>query len=282
MSNALFFKAANSKEACALLSKYGKKAKVLAGGTDLMASVNRRLLSPEVVISIGDAALNYIKANGKNLIIGATTSHTEIIRSAVVKEKAPLLAEAVRHIGSPAIRNMGTIGGNLANASPAGDAATALLALGANLKLISSRGKREVNIDKFFLGPGKTVLKSDELLQEVSIPIQDGGSKWAWYKLGKRKADICSVVSVAIALQMDKGICKKARITLGAVAPTPLLAKKAGALLEKKKPDEALIEQVAKVAAEETTPIDDVRGTAWYRRKVSEVLVKRLLKQILV
>jgi len=282
MSNALFFKATNSKEACALLSKYGKKAKVLAGGTDLMAAINRRLLSPEVVISIGDVGLNYIKVDGKNLIIGATTSHTEIIRSAVVKEKAPLLAEAVRHIGSPAIRNMGTIGGNLVNASPAGDAATALLALGAKLKLISARGGRDVSIDEFFLGPGKTVLKPDELLQEVSIPIQGAGSKWAWYKLGKRKADICSVVSIAVALQMDKGICKKARITLGAVAPTPLLAKKAGALLEKKKSDEALIEQVAKVAAEETTPIDDVRGTAWYRRKVSEVLVKRLLNQILV
>lgn len=280
MVNALFYKATDLKEACDLLSQYGERARILAGGTNLMVAVNRKSLSPEVVISIGNSGLDYIKAEGDNLVIGAATNHTEIARSALVRERAPLLAEVVKSIGSPAIRNMGTIGGNLANASPAADAAVALLALGAKLKLVSADGERVIDVETFFTGPGETVLQPNELLQEVSIPSQRAGSKSAWHKLGKRKAIVCSVVSVAVALQMNNGTCTQGRIALGAVAPTPLLAKRAGSLLEGRKLDGALIEEAAKTASEETSPIDDVRATAWYRRKVSEVLVKRLLNQI--
>ena len=281
MASALFYKAAELKEACALLSKYGKRAKILAGGIDVMAAVNRKLLSPEIVISISSSGLDYIKAEGDSLVIGSTTTHSEIVRSALVQEKTPLLVEMTKQIGSPAIRNMGTIGGNLVNASPAADTGTSLLALGARLKLVSASGERDVAVEGFFTGPGETVLESNEILKEVVIPSQNADSRWAWYKLGKRKADICSVVSVAVALEMDGNICRLARIALGAVAPIPLLARQAGGLLEGKKPDEALIEKVAKTASEETTPIDDVRATAWYRRKVSETLVKRLLDQVL-
>lgn len=280
MVNALFYKATDLKEACDLLSQYGEKASILAGGTNLMVTVNRKLLSPEVVISIGSSGLDYIKTDGDNLVIGAATNHTEIARSALVRERAPLLVEVVKSIGSPAIRNVGTIGGNLVNASPAADTAVALLALNAKLKLVSADGERDIDVETFFTGPGETVLQPNELLQEVSIPSQRTGSKSAWHKLGKRKAMVCSVVSVAIALQIDNGICTQARIALGAVAPTPLLAKRAGSLLEGKRLDGTLIEKAAKTASEETSPIDDVRATAWYRRKVSEVLVKRLLNQI--
>ncbi len=280
MVNALFYKATDLKEACDLLSQYGERARILAGGTNLMVAVNRKSLSPEVVISIGSSGLDYIKAEGDNLVIGAATNHTEIARSALVRERAPLLVEVVKSIGSPAIRNVGTIGGNLVNASPAADAAVALLALGAKLKLVSADGERVIDVEAFFTGPGETVLQPNELLQEVSIPSQRAGSKSAWHKLGKRKAIVCSVVSVAVALQIDNGTCTQGRIALGAVAPTPLLAKRAGSLLEGRKLDGALIEEAAKTASEETSPIDDVRATAWYRRKVSEVLVKRLLNQI--
>ena len=281
MASALFYKAAELKEACALLSQYGERAKILAGGIDVMAAVNRRLLSPEIVISISSSGLDYIKAEGDSLVIGATTTHSEIVRSALVQEKTPLLVEVTKQIGSPAIRNMGTIGGNLVNASPAADTAIGLLTLGARLKLVSASGERDVAVEGFFTGPGETVLESNEILKEVSISFQNADSRWAWYKLGKRKADICSIISVAVALDMDGNICRLARIALGAVAPIPLLARQAGGLLEGKKPDEALIEKVAKTASEETTPIDDVRATAWYRRKVSETLVKRLLDQVL-
>ena len=281
MANTLFYRAADLKEACALMAQYERRARILAGGTDLMVAINRRLLLPEVLVYIGNCGLDYIRVEGKSLIIGAMTNHDSILRSALVKEKAPLLVEATRHIGSPSIRNMGTIGGNLVNASPAADAGTALLALGAKLNLVSVSGVRQVKVEEFFTGPGKTVLKPGEILQEVLIPPQNENSRWAWYKLGKRKSDICSVISVAISLEIEGNLCRYARIALGAVAPVPLLAKRAGSLLEGHNIDNTLITKAAKAASEETTPIDDVRATAWYRRKVSENLVKRLLSQIL-
>jgi CO/xanthine dehydrogenase FAD-binding subunit len=118
------------------------------------------------------------------------------------------------------------------------------------------------------------------MVKEIIVPIQKAGSGWRWYKLGQRKADVCGAVSVAVTVQMDNGTCSRARIALGAVAPKPLLARKAAAVLEGKRPDGRLIEEAANVAAEETTPIDDGRSTAWYRKKVSGVLVKRLLSEI--
>ena len=259
---------------------YGGKAHILAGGTDLMSKANRRLIRPEVLIYIGDSGLDYIRRDGNHVVIGATTSFTKIIDSSLVREKAPLLAEAARNIGSVAIRNMGTIGGNLANGSPAADSATALLAMGANLRVISPNGEKTVGSEAFFVGPGKTLLQSDELLQEVIIPFQEERSKWAYRKLGRRQANTLSVVSVAISLQMNSSTCHSVRIALGAVAPVPMLALKAGVLMEGKPLNGELIERVAGVAAEEINPIDDVRATAWYRRRACGALIKRLLTEL--
>jgi CO/xanthine dehydrogenase FAD-binding subunit len=280
MADVEFFKAADMKEACELLSKYGAKATVLAGGTDVMVFVNRGQLSPEVLVSIGDIGLNYIKTEDGHLIIGATTTHTEICKSEAVLKNVPLLAEACSQIGSSAIRNMGTVGGNLVTASPAADSAAALIALEAEVKLVSTKGERTVPVDSFFTGPGETIRKPDELLLEVIIPFQSSKTKWGWYKLGQRKADVCGAISAAIALQMGNGTCKKARIVLGAVAPVPLLTQKASAMLEGKKLDDALIQKAATAAAEETNPIDDWRATAWYRKRGSGAIVKRLLEKI--
>jgi carbon-monoxide dehydrogenase medium subunit len=280
MENAQFHNPANLAEACALLSQHGARAKILAGGTDLMVAVNRKLMSPEVLVFIGNVGLDYIKSKGDSLILGAAVTNAEVAKATVVRQKAPLLAQACGSIGSSAIRNMGTIGGNLCNASPAADAAAALMALGADLKLVSSRGERNVDVADFFTGPGETVLQPDEMVKEIIVPIQKADCGWRWYKLGQRKADVCGAVSVAVTVQMENGTCSRARIVLGAVAPKPLLARKAAAVLEGKRPDGGLIEQAANVAAEETSPIDDGRSTAWYRKKVSGVLVKRLLSEI--
>lgn len=279
MTEGGFYKATSPQEACDLLAQHGN-ARLLAGGTDLMVAVNEREFSPEALIYIGDSGLNYIKTDGDNLLIGAATSFTEIMDSDLVKEKAPLLGEAVSQIGSVAIRNVGTIGGNLGTASPAADSAPALLALGANLKLVSKDGERVVAVEDFFTGPGETVLKSNELIQEVIVPVQENGASWAYRKLGKRRAQTLSVVSAAIYCPMDGGQCRGVRIALGAVAPTPMLASEASGLLEAKKLDDKLIEDAAKSAAGATNPIDDVRGTAWYRRRAAEALVKQLLGQI--
>jgi CO/xanthine dehydrogenase FAD-binding subunit len=275
-----FFKANDPREACELLARYKAEARILAGGTDLMVGVHKRKLAPKVLVYIGECGLNYIKAENNNLVIGAATPFAEIMRSPLVKEKAPLLAETVSHIAGPAIRNVGTIGGNLANASPAADSATALLALGAGLKLISKEGERTVDCNSFFLGPDQTVLKPGELIREVTVPVQAAGSKWAYRKMGKRKAQSLSIASVAVYCQPDGGVCRDIRIALGAVAPTPILATKAAALLQGKRIDANLIEKAAKTAADETSPIDDVRSSAWYRRRAVEAMVKQLLGQI--
>jgi carbon-monoxide dehydrogenase medium subunit len=245
-----------------------------------MVEVNERLFSPDVLIYIGDAGLNYIKAEGDSLIIGAATPYAEIMDSEIVKQKAPLLAEVVSHIGSPAIRNVGTIGGNLGTASPAACSAVGLLGLGASVKLVSKGGERMVPIEDFFTGPGETVRKPDEFIQEIVVPVQEKGAGWAYRKIGKRKAQTLAVVSAAVYCPLDDGKCRGARIALGAVAPTPMLAKKAAALLEGKKLDSRLIEDAAKSAAEATSPIDDQRSSAWYRRRATQALVKELLMKI--
>jgi len=280
MAEGQFFKATDPQEACDLLAQYGGKARLLAGGTDLMVAVNQRQLSPEVLVYLGDSGLNYINSESDNLVIGAATPFTDIMGSNLAREEAPLLAEVISHIASPAIRNVGTIGGNLANGSPAADSATALLALGASLKLVSKAGERVVAVEEFFTGPGETTLEPTELIQEVIIPKKAGGAKWAYRKLGKRKAQTLSIVSVAICCPLDGGQCQGTRIALGAVSPTPILATEASAILEGKALDEKLIDAAAKAAADATNPVDDVRGSAWYRRRATEALVKQLLAQI--
>jgi len=279
MAGGEFFRASGVEEALALLARYEGKAQVLAGGTDVMVKVNRRLLSPEALIYIGDAGLSYIREQDAQIVIGAATPLADIVGSPLVQQKLPLLAQAVRSIGSPAVRNSGTLGGNLANASPAADSAVALLALGASLKLVSQQGQRTIDCASFFTGPGQTVLKPSELLQEIIVPVPAASMRWGYRKLGRRQADTLSVVSAAVCAEMAAGRCSWARIALGAVAPTPLLAK-AASLLAGQAPSPALIERVAKAVAEETSPIDDVRASAWYRRQATEALVKGLLGRI--
>lgn len=280
MANGEFHLAADKKEACALLSQYGQRARVLAGGTDLMVAVNQRQVPLEAVVFIGRAGLNYIECEEDTLRIGATTTHTEIAGSPIARERAPLLSEAVRSIGSPAIRNMGTIGGNIANASPGADGAASLLALGARVKLVSVRGERIVDLDKFFLDIGATVLEPDELLTEVIVPTQGAASKWTWHKLGQRKASVCAVISLAIALQLEGGTCSRARIALGTVAPTPFLAREAGEMLEGRALNPALIDEAARAASEALPDRDGLRASAWYRRRICEVLIRRFFSNL--
>ncbi len=273
-----FYSATSVSEVCDLLAKYGDKARLLAGGTDLMVLINRRLLLPPVLIYIGDSGLNYIKQDGSNLVIGAGTTFTEIVKSDLANQKAPVLARAVKMAGSPAIRNAATLGGNLANASPAADGAVAILALGAKLKLVSKAGERWVNSADYFVGPGQTVIKPDELLQEVVIPAQPEGAKMGYRKLGQRKAEICAVVSVAIVVEAKNGSYGKATMAMGSVAPKPILIKAADQLAGQKRGDAALIQHVADAAAAEAQPIDDIRASAWYRRKASSAIVKQTLE----
>ncbi|UCG12898.1 MAG: xanthine dehydrogenase family protein subunit M, partial [Deltaproteobacteria bacterium] len=256
---------------------HGDRATVLAGGTDLVPRINYYELKPDVLLYIGALSLDYIKEEEGKLVIGAATPTAKLASDTLVAEKANALAEGAKLSGSVATRNAATIGGNLANASPAADLATPLLAMDAELHLTGAGGKRTVAIKDFFTGSGETVLKSDELLIEIHVPPVKG--KTVFLKLGRRKAMTLSVVNVAVHLHMAEKKCNEARIALGAMAPTPMRCLKAEELLRDKALHETLIADCAAKAVAESNPIDDQRATAWYRRKAGAALVARALRQ---
>lgn len=277
MGECIYFAPTEIGEAVRLLAEYREKATVVAGGTDLLPKINYYQLKPEVLLHIGRLGLDYIKEEDGKLVIGAATPTSKLASNPLVAEKASALAAAARQSGSAAIRTTATIGGNLANASPAADLATPLMILDAELLLTSTRGNRKVAINDFFVGPGKTVLEPDELLIEVSLPLQKGKS--VFLKLGRRKAMTLSVVNVAVRLEMEGARCKDARIALGAMAPVPLRCTRAEGLIKGQVLDKSLIDQCAAEAVAETSPIDDQRASSWYRKKAGTVLVARALAQ---
>ena len=269
-------------EACSLLSQYGKAAQIIAGGTDLLVKMKDKELAPQYVVGLkGIANLDYIDYNDRDgLRIGALTTNESISGSAVIKDRFGLLSKAAATIGTPQIRNMGTIGGNLCNAAPSADTAPPLIALGAKVKLVSSKGKRIVPLEEFFTGPGKTVLQTDELLAEILVPKPSPGTRGIYLKLFPRGAVDIAAVGVAALLTLGQdGICKDARIVLGAVAPTPMRATRAEAKIKGKPGKNGVIEEAAEIAAEESRPISDVRCSADYRREMVKVLTRRVLTQ---
>lgn len=275
MKNVMYFAPAGVEEVLNLLAEHGENATILAGGTDLVPKINYYDLKPEVLIYVGGLALDYLKEEDGNLTISALTTTEMLATSALIDEKASALSEAARQSGSTPIRNTATIGGNLANASPAADLATPLLVMDAELALASVKGKRAVDIKDFFVGPGQTVLKPEELITEIYIPAFDG--KTIFLKIGRRRAMTLSVVNVAVRLDMENGKCNDARIAFGSMAPTPMRCIKSEALLKGNAINKSLINKCAAEAIAETSPIDDQRATAWYRKKAGENLVGRAL-----
>jgi len=270
-------------EACSLLSQYGKAAKVIAGGTDLLVKMKERELTPKYVVSLkGITDLDYIDYDKvKGLRIGALTSNDSIAGSVIIQKRFGLLSEAAAKIGTPQIRNMGTIGGNLCNAAPSADTAPPLIALGARVKLVSPKGERTVPLEEFFTGPGETVLQIDELLTEIQVPKPMPGARGVYLKLFPRGAVDIAAVGVAVLLILgEDGACSDAKIVLGAVAPTPIRVKKAEAIVKGKQYKNEVIEKAAETAAKEARPISDVRCSADYRREMVEVLTRRALVQI--
>jgi carbon-monoxide dehydrogenase medium subunit len=269
-------------EACSLLSKYGKSAKVIAGGTDLLVKMKERELAPQYLVGLkGINDLDYIEYDEVGgLRIGALTSNDSVAGSVVIREKFGLLSEAAAKIGTPQIRNMGTIVGNLCNAAPSADTAPPLIALGARVKLVSSKGERTVPLEEFFTGPGETVLQTNELLTEVQVPKPIPSTRGVYLKLFPRGAVDIAAVGVAVLLILsDDGTCSDAKIVLGAVAPTPVRANMAEAVIKGKQGKNGVIEEVAETAAEEARPISDVRCSADYRREMVKVLTRRALVQ---
>lgn len=271
-----YFAPACSKEAMKLLAEYGAKAEVLAGGTDLVPKINYYALQPDVILYIGNLGWDYIKEEGDTVVIGACATYAKVLESELLAKKAPALVEAARNSSSTAIHTVATVGGNIMNASPAGDLIPPLFVMDAELVLVSEAGERTVKIGEFFTGPGATVCKSEELLKEIRIPVCECGG-CSFVKLGKRKAQTLAVVSCAACICQKDGVIKEVCLALGSVAPTVVYACKAGDCMLGKPFSAELAAQAAQAAMDTVDPIDDVRATAWYRKTAGVSVVKRAL-----
>ncbi len=267
-------------EACEILARYGAKAKVLAGGTDVLTKMKQELLSPEVLVSLrkikGISAIEDIP--GRGVVIGARATHNDIVNSPVLQKKYLSVSEAAHAMANNQVRNLGTVGGNIVNAVPSADLPPILIALGATVKLIGVGGERVVPLEDFFTGPSRTVIAQDEILTEIVIPDQSAtGSNYI--KFGLRRSGSLAVVGTAVSVTVAKGVIKDARIVLGAVAPVPMRARKTEALLVGKKVVDSLLEEAGLCAAGECKPIADMRGSVEYRRELVRVFTKRALRK---
>lgn len=276
-----YFKPHTLEEALSLLNQYGDKARLIAGGTDAIVMNKQKKISPDVLISLqGIPGLNQIESNG-TFKIGALVTHRTIEQSDLIRKRFSLLAEASSVLGSVQIRNVATIGGNLCTASPSAETAPSLLVYEAEAHLASQRGERRLSLASFFLGPGETALDKKEILKEIILPSPPPNSLGTYLKLGRRKSVDLSIVNVAVLLTLDPktGICERARIALGAVAPTPLRAKETEKILEGNLLDEGIIRKAGNCAKQECSPITDIRGSAEYRREMVGVLVEKAIRQ---
>lgn len=267
-------------DACVLLDELGEKAIVFGGGSDLLHKMKNGHLTPEHVVSLKHMKhLREIRyEEGRGIVIGALVTPDGVYRSKLLQERYLSLPMAAHEMGNPQVRNRGTVGGNICNASPLADLPPLLIAFGASVKVAEYAGERTVLLEDFICGPGKTLIKRDEILTEVIIPDQAATGS-TYIKFGLRKSGALAVVGVAVAVTVKDGVLVDARIVLGAVAPVPMRAKDAEAILKGQKITDALLEQAANCASTECKPISDLRGSAEYRRDMIRVLTRRALRK---
>ena len=267
-------------EACVLLDELGEKAIVLGGGSDLLHKMKNGHVTPEHVVSLKHMReLREIRhEDGRGVVIGALVTPHGVYTSPLLQERYLSLPMAAHEMGNPQVRNRGTVGGNICNASPLADLPPILIALKASVKVVEYAGERVVPLEDFICGPGKTLILRDEILTEVVIPDQPATGS-TYLKFGLRKSGALAVVSVAVAVTVRDGVLVDARIVMGAVAPIPLRAKEAESLLRGQAISEALLAKAADAAAAECKPITDLRGSAEYRREMIRVLTKRALRK---
>lgn len=278
-----YFAPKKISEALALLHRYKDQAKVLAGGTDLLVQMKKSDLQPRYVVGLKRipdlAGIQYHK--NKELRLGAMTTISEIESSSIVKENFPILSGAAKTIGSVQVRNRATVGGNLCRAAPSADLVPALLVLDAQLKIRSLDTERIVQLQDFFLGPGETVLEYNEMLTEIKISPPSSGMG-TYLKYGPRQTMDLATVGAAVYMAIDPigSICKSIKIALGSVAPTAFRAKEAEKSLLGEKLTPVRIEEAAKIASNQSSPITDVYGLDWYKKSIIIVLVKRAIMEV--
>ncbi len=268
-------------EAAALLKEKGEGAYLLAGGTDLLVKMNHGLLKPKCVVALKhiDGLKEIVYDEESGLKIGATALLAEVADHVDIKKHYPAVAAAARETANVQIRNMGTVAGNLCNAAPSADNAPSLMAMNAEVSIMGGTGERRLPLDRFFKGPGLNVLAPGEIMTAIHVPPPGADSGVSYQHISARgKVDI-SAVCVGVMVRMAGNECREVRIFLGAVAPVPMRAVKAEALLAGRELTDALINEAGAAAMEESQPITDVRSSAEYRKKMVAVLTRRALKE---
>ncbi len=255
---------------------------ILAGGTDLMVQYYDAREKMGRVLDISRLEeLKGVEIGQEKVFLGSLTTHEQIYRNRELQKLTPLLSRAAGTVGATQIRNQGTLGGNLANASPAADLAPPLIALEAKVMLVGPRGERSFNLDEFFSGPGETRKNPEEIIKGVEFPSPRGDFRGVFLKVGQRRAMAIAVASLAIGLTCKNGTCEEIRLACGSVAPVPLRARKTEEILRGKKLEELPVEEAAGQLEKEANPIDDIRGTAEYRSRVLGNLLRKGLQEIL-
>ncbi|MGE3539022.1 MAG: xanthine dehydrogenase family protein subunit M [Candidatus Tectimicrobiota bacterium] len=269
-------------EVYALLQQYGEDAKLMAGGTALTIMMKQRLVMPETLISLQRLrGLEAITEGAGQVQLGALATHRSAEMSPLIRTHLPTLASTYHHVATVRIRNVATVGGSLAHADPNQDPPVTLLALGAQVELRCASGTRLVPLSDFFTDYYETVLRPDELLTAIQVPLPGAHSGSAHVKFLPRTADDYATVGVAAALRLDPatGACQECRIAMGSVASTPLRALQAEALVRGQQLAPELLHAAGEAAAQQTDPLSDTRGSAEYKRSMTGVFVRRALEQ---
>jgi carbon-monoxide dehydrogenase medium subunit len=272
------------EEALTMLSRYREKSKIIAGGTDLMLQMRNKILEPEYVVDITRIpGLDNIEIDDhQGLRLGALTTIRALETSFELQRKYPVISEAASQLGSVAIRNVATVGGNLCNALPSAETSQALVALSARVRILGSNGERTVPVEDFFTGVGKTLLQPDEVLAEILVPELAPHTSGVYIKHSPRGPIDLAIVNITVLMTMDPDnhVCRDAKIVLGAVSPTPLRARKAERELKGKRVDGALIDRVAQVASDEAHPRHgSIRGSFEYKKEMVRVLTGRAIRK---
>jgi aerobic carbon-monoxide dehydrogenase medium subunit len=273
-----YFSPATISEAITLLHEHGDGAKILSGGQSLIPMMKIRLARPEFIIDINRLAdLQYVKEEGGFLKIGGLTREADLEASNLIRSKYPIILDTAALIADPQVRNLATVGGNLAHGDPANDHPATMLALGAEIIATGRSGERTIPVSGFFLSVFTTALEHGEILTEIRIPIPPSGSGGAYFKLERKVGDFATV-GVAAQVTLDgTGVCRRAGIGLTNVGATPIKATRAEAFLTGKTMDQQQINQAAQLAAEEAQPSSDLRGPAEYKVSMVRELTKRAL-----
>jgi carbon-monoxide dehydrogenase medium subunit len=269
------------EEILKILKQEKSEACIVAGCSNVLPYIKDKIISPKLLLDIsGIEELNYIKKNESNLCIGATTTISDLISSKIIREECNVLYQVAEQFADPTVRNRATIGGNLADASPAADTAPLLLALDAVLEVESMEGKREIFLKDFFIGPRKTVLHDDEMIISIKFKNDPINKQGCFIKLGLRQAMAIAVVTIAMILEIEKNKVKDIRIAMGSIAPIPLRLFKTEEFLKNKEVNNDLIEEAKNKVYDEVNPISDIRASKEYRRYVSGILFKRAFEKL--